>query len=39
MLPEGVRLELVEGEAVPDVESFLLLEEDLESLAFDSCSC
>lgn len=39
VLPEGVRLELVEGEAVPAVESFLLLEDDFESLAFESCSC
>lgn len=39
VLPEGVRLELVEGEAVPVVESFLLLDEDFESLAFESCSC
>ncbi len=39
VLPEGVRLELVEGEAVPAVESFLLLDEDFESLAFESCSC
>lgn len=36
VLPEGVRLELGDGEAVPEVESFLLLEDDLESLAFES---
>lgn len=36
LLPEGVRLEFVEGEAVPEAESFLLLEDDLESLAFES---
>lgn len=38
VLPEGVRLEF-DDDAFADVDSFLLLDEDLESLALDSCSC
>ena len=35
----GMDPELCEGEAVPEVDSFLPLDDLLESLARESCSC
>ena len=34
-----MELELGDGDAVPEFESFLLLDDLLESLARESCSC
>lgn len=39
VLPDGVRLEPVDGEFALGVRSFLLLDDDLESLALDNTLC
>lgn len=39
VLPEGFRLVLCAGEAVPELEFLSFLEDLLESLFLESCSC
>ena len=39
VLPDGAKLEAADGDDVPELASFLLFEDDFDSLALESCSC